>query len=241
MDDYNIIIFCGGKCGGTTLANTFQKNKYKTLHMHGENSPGMFNPKIKLNKSVYEVIDYSASQHKVYIIDSYRNPFERKISAFFQQINNEIDKYEKMPIDVLCDIFNEKYLQNEEYHPLNNIMAQYGLNTFSTFDFNKSYNIVEKDNKVFIKLRFADISNWGNILSEIIGKDISIYPENLTEHKKSGRLYSIFKNIYKPPEYYINKCILYDEVFAIYNSKEEQEKYLDNWLLKTIGFEKECV
>jgi hypothetical protein len=229
MDNYDIIIFCGGKCGGTTLANTFQKNGYKTLHMHGENSPGMFNPKIKLNKSVYEIIDYSASQHKVYVIDSYRTPLERNISAFFQQIDNDICKYENISIEVLCNIFNENYLRNEDYHPLNKIMTHYNLNTFSVFDFSKGYNIVEKDNMVFIKLRFEDIFNWGSILTKIIGKKIIIYPENLTKNKKSGKLYSSFKNLYKPSESYIKNFIINDMEFKIYNKPTEQISYIDRW------------
>jgi len=229
MDDYDIIIFCGGKCGGTTLANTFQKNGYKTLHMHGANSPGMFNPNINLNNNIFDIIDNSATSHKVYIIDSYRNPFERKISAFFQHIDNDINLYEKLSPDELCDLFNNKHLCNEDYHPLNNVLNHYELKAFPTFDFNKCYNIIEKDNKVFIKLRFNDVSNWGTILRKIIGKEITIYPENLTKNKKSGKLYSLFKNVYKPPESYIDNYLLKDSEFRIYNTRTEQEDYINKW------------
>ena len=229
MEDFDIIIFCGGKCGGTTLANTFEKNGYKTLHMHDINCPGMFNPKIKLQNLVYDIIDYSSKNHKVYVIDSYRTPFERKMSAFFQHIHKDLEKYEKLSIDELCNIFNERYLPNENYHPLNTILAYYKLNKFTHFDFNNRYNLIEQDNIVFIKLRFNDISNWGTILSKIMEKEITMYPENITKNKKSNKMYAHFKNVYKPPVSYIDKILLNDLEFKIYNNLTEQEEYANKW------------
>lgn len=99
MENFEVIVYCGAKCGGTTLAKTFQNNGYKTLHMHGEKLPGTFSCNVKLSYAIYEIIDNSCKTNKVYIIDSYRTPIERKISAFFQQINNKIDEYENLPID----------------------------------------------------------------------------------------------------------------------------------------------
>lgn len=228
MEKFEVIVYCGAKCGGTTLAKTFQNNGYKTLHMHGEKSPGMFSCSVKLNSTIYDVVDNSCKSNKVYIIDSYRTPIERKISAFFQQINNKIDEYENLHIDELIKIFNEKHLNQENYHPLNDIMAHYDLNNFENFDSDRGYNIIEKDNKVFIKIRFDDINNWSDILSKIMGKNITMHPDNLTKHKKSATLYNTFKNKYKPPKSYIDN-VRKDDEFKIYNNYKKNAEYIYKW------------
>jgi len=35
MDNYDIILCCGGKCGSVTLLSTFVNNDFETLHTHG--------------------------------------------------------------------------------------------------------------------------------------------------------------------------------------------------------------
>ena len=47
---YNVFVFCGGKCGGTTLSQTFNKNGYETTHLHSFQSKGMFNSSINTKK-----------------------------------------------------------------------------------------------------------------------------------------------------------------------------------------------
>lgn len=128
----------------------------------------------------------------------------------------------------LIKIFNDKHLNQENYHPLNNIMEHYDLNKFENFDFDRCYNIIEKDNKVFIKIRFDDINNWSGILSKIMGKNINMHPDNLTKHKKSSTLYYTFKNNYKPPDYYIDN-VRKDEEFKIYNNYKQNADYIYKW------------
>ena len=40
----------------------------------------------------------------------------------------------------------------EEYHPIDSIMDEYGVEPFDTFDFKKKYVIKTKGNLIFIKL-----------------------------------------------------------------------------------------
>jgi len=84
MEIYDIFVFCGGKCDGCTLTKTFIKNGYKAIHYHGINYLGLFSCK---NKKIPcdELINYNLKTHKVYIIDSYRNPIERKNICFFSK------------------------------------------------------------------------------------------------------------------------------------------------------------
>ena len=198
-----IFIFCGGKCGGTTLANTFSKNGFQTTHFHSLSCKGLFESNIEL-KDLLEVLEKSSENKKIYIIDSYRTPIERKISSFFQNISLHLPNYSNVPVQYIIHIFNTQCLNElENYNSISIAMEQYEVPLFKTFDFGKRYNMVEKDNKIFIKVLFKDINKWNEILSEIFGKNIIIYSDNLTENKDVGELYALFKSQYRVPIAYL--------------------------------------
>lgn len=114
----NCIIFCGGKCGGSTLFETL--NKYMNcLHLHGFKCNGLCknkNIKYDLGKeNIINLINNSKSEsNKIYIIDSYRTPIERKISAFFQNITLFIPDFKNKTTKELINIFNTEYLNKIE-------------------------------------------------------------------------------------------------------------------------------
>ena len=94
----------------------------------------------------------------------------------------------------------------------------------------QKYNIIKKDNKVFIKILFRDIHIWDKILSEIFDKEITIYPENLTTDKEINNLYKKFKNEYKVPKSFIYNQLKNDKEFKIYNTQDDQEDYIKKWI-----------
>jgi hypothetical protein len=231
---FNVFVFCSGKCGGTTLANTFSKNGYTTTHLHGLKCKGNFNSNIDVNKSI-ETLDNSCKQYKnVYIIDSYRTPIERKISSFFQHIKTHIPNYTDLSVQEIISWFNNNLLYNiETYESINQILNYYNIPLFDRFNFDKKYNITKKDNKIFIKLLFKDINNWDKILSEIFEKPIIIHNSNLTENKPINDLYVKFKNEYKVPKDYIINYLPKDKEFKIYNTEKNQKAYIEDWLKKS--------
>ena len=105
---------------------------------------------------------------------------------------------------------------------------------FDSFDFEKRYNIAEYDNIVYIKIRFNDINDWNKILSEIFNREITIYPDNLTENKQVAELYKKFKEQYKVPKDYLVNHLPNDKMFKIYNTDEEQKLYINNWMAKSV-------
>ena len=238
LNDLDIIVYCGGKCGSSTLHTTFKNNGYKSYKIHDNNYFKFLCNTFKkdTNKTIFDVIDFNVKQRKnIYIIDSYRTPIERKISAFFQNIGKYISNYTKKTVEELISIFNEKILYNlEEYHSIDEALDHYNVPSFNYFDFEKKYNIIKKDNITFVKLRFNDIHDWTTILSEIFEKNITIYNNNLTSDKIINKLYNEFKEQYKVPEKYLNLYLLNDSAFKIYNSKEEQNKYINYWKNKVI-------
>jgi len=233
MDLYNVFVLCGGKCGGTTLATTFARNNFSVTHLHSLTTKGMFFSEIDANNTI-EVLEKSCEKYEnVYIIDVYRTPIERKISSFFQNISSHLSCYDKLCISEIISFFNDRLLSEiENYHPIDEILNQYNIPLFNNFDFEKKYNIVKKDNKIFIKLLFKDIDEWSNILSTIFNKNIVIHNNNLTKYKPIYNLYKQFNENYRVPQGYINDYIINDNAFKIYNTKEEQIKYINVWSKK---------
>jgi hypothetical protein len=152
-----IFVYCSGKCGSTTLSSTLSQY-YKTLHVH-TNEEFYVTSQQKVF-TIFDVIKCSeTSEDQIYIIDSYRNPIERKIASFFNNINAHIPKYKRHKLRDLVKIFNNNYLKCiEEYHSIDEVMNHYDLPLFETFDFEKKYNLLVYKNINFIKLRFCDIN-----------------------------------------------------------------------------------
>lgn len=221
-------IYCGGKCGSSTLTHTL--NQYnETLHVHSNIHFQLFSKQTEV--SILDIIDQNASIHdKIYIIDSYRTPIERCISSFFQNINDHLPNYKKYKLRDIIHHFNKNHIYDlEEYHPIDEIMTHYNLPLFDTFDFKKKYNLLVYKNISFIKIRFNDIDNWSNILSEIFETPITIQKYNMSENKDYNNLYNNFKKVYYLPNLYYNETLPNNKNFKIYNTKSEQKKYYKKW------------
>lgn len=234
LSKMDVICLTGGKCGSTTLDNTFKYNGYKCVKVHNK---GEFIAQFKYD-GLIDLINRSSENKKLYIIDSYRTPIERKISSFFHNINIHVPSYKNKSCEELIDIFNTKYLDTiEEYHSINPIMEEYGVEPFNTFDFKKKYVIKTKGNLIFVKLLFSNINNWGDNLSEIFNKKIIIAPErlqNLSKNKIYYSIYNKFKLMYKTKKSYINNILKNDKQFRIFNTQEQQDIYINKYLKMAI-------
>jgi len=227
-----VFIYCGGKCGSSTLERTFTTNGFVTLRCHTNLE---FKKTKHTNINIHAVIDGCKKRRKVYVIDVYRTPIERKISSFFENLNTHVPNYTSLSIEQLTTIFNNKFLDTiEEYHPFDEVMQNMGFKKNERYDFNKKYIKIVYDNIIFIKLRFTDIAIWGNILTEIFGKKIIIHPDNLSNKKSTYNLYNNFKNNYKVPKEYLESLKDKDINFKIYNKPEEQDKYINMWMQRSL-------
>lgn len=231
--DVNCFIFCGAKCGSSTLAFSLNENNIKTIHSHSEI---FFRKKFKKEKkTIFEIINEISNKKKIYIIDSYRTPIERKISSFFQFIHLYVPYFWKKTINELIDIFNNKYVNEmSEYHSINELFDGFNIKHFDEFNFEKGYNIKEINNVVFVKLLFKDINDWDKHLTEIFNKTIKITSRNIGEEKKYASIYKEFKEKYKVPKSYLNNILANDKEFKIYNTPEEQINYINYWKNRSI-------
>lgn len=235
--DNLIFIYTAPKVGSTSLVSSFRifiGNTYGIIHIHDEI---MLEKLIGINSvSVDDIIQYNANLgKKVYVIDIYRNPIERKISAFFEKIgsyhfNNRDEIINRYDVNRIISRFNNifPYLAIGDHY-----IDKYNINEQlpEIFPHEQKYLIVKKNGIKYIKLRLKDVDEWENILSHIFHQKICIIKDYQSENKIIGDLFKHFLEKYKIPENYLNQ-ILECKYLNYYYSREEIQEYFNKWNIK---------
>lgn len=240
-----VLLYSPPKVGSTCVVSSIRMSaadKFYVMHTHdeiifktslGEQNNTCVSDVIK-NTSIFNPI--TNENRKVYVIDIYRHPIERKISEFFHEIStlhfnnteDNISKYEVQKITTrLNDVF--PHLSNEDFYK-----ERFNTEFPSSFDFEKKYIRYEKNGVIYIKLRLQDSAEWGAILSEIFSTPIVIVKDYPTEEKKIGEFYKDFLKDYKLP-YNFYKMIKDCPHLNYYNTLEEKNNYLNGWWNKLTG------
>ena len=227
-----VFIYTPPKVGSTSLVTSLRisaSSKLTVIHIHDET---MLKVLTNINNvTIIDIIKYNAYiGKKVYVIDIYRSPIERKISEFFEKIdsyhfNNTQENINNYNITRIIDRFNNLFpflAQGEHYHD------KYEINIPDTFDFEKKYLIHEKDNITYIKLRLKDSNEWDKILQDIFSVNIVIINDYKTDHKSIGNLYNRFKNEYLLPSN-LYELVSNCKYLNYYYSSNEKEEYLNTW------------
>ena len=210
------------KTGSDTLLESFWHTPYTTQHIHNLNEGGNGGPFYKSGIIVPKLKKLTGK--KIYIISSYRNPFERYLSYINHQYYTlqELGKKKSKKKDITLDYVINKF-QNYNFYEENNIHEDW-IKFFNydylnyNFDFKKKIQIFEKDNYVFINLRFKDINDWEKILKDNlnIDKNFKINPKNKTN-------LIVYKNIKK------NLKLNSDIIHKIYS---KNKKYIEHFYSK---------
>lgn len=206
LDMIKYFIFCSPKTGSTTLTKAFEKRfgKSSVFHLHSNQTfiRKMEEKKLKVDFNISDLIKNNSKKHeKIFIIDSYREPFEKSISTFFQKKDKD-KNWAETTTDELINIFNsENRILKGKNHSYLESWNYFGLSTNIEFDFEKGYYLKQKDNMFFIKTRLKESWRWSEIFSEILNTKINFTDyKNVGEEKDYAYLYSEFKERYKLPE-----------------------------------------
>lgn len=232
-----VFVYTPIKVGSTTLVSSIRLsgcNKFIVAHLHDEACLQVLTG--ITNVTITEIIQYNEYIGKnVYVIDVYRSPIERKISDFFEKIelhfNNTQVNINTYTLPRIINRFNRifPYIATEDY-----FTEKYNIVIPETFDYTKKYVVVKEDNIHYIKLRLKDSSEWGNILTSLLGEEICIINDYETHNKPIAYLYKKFKEEYKLPTNYlelINQC----KYLQYYYSEEEKNEYISMWSNKIIS------
>ena len=233
-----IFIYTKPKVGSTSLVSSirlFASNKFSVLHLHDEEMLKVIcNLSPNSNITINDIIQYNKSIGKnVYVIDVYRSPIERKISAFFEKIgayhfNNIDSKINTYDIERVIKRFNTifPHIANGD-----NFLDCYNLtNKPLKFDTNNKYLYLEENGIKYIKLRLCDSSQWSYILTKLLQTEIIIVKDYESTNKEIKDLYIRFKNEYKIPINFINEYIQNDTYLNYYYSEVEKQQYINEWL-----------
>jgi hypothetical protein len=227
-----VFIYTPPKVGSTTLISSLRLSGAKfciAIHIHDENMLNILTQyKNYHNVTILDIIYYNSSIGKnVFVIDVYRTPVERKLSDYFENISNfHFNNNEEFIINYdnnkIIDRFNSifPHIANIEY--FNDI---YNIDVPTSFDFDNKFIMTINQNVKFIKIRLQDSNHWGQILTHLLGFEVLIIKDYITENKKIGILYNRIKNEYKIPINFL-EYIQNDKYFLFYNSPLERELYL---------------
>lgn len=236
-----IILYCPEKVGSTSIASSiriFASDEFIVFHTHDDKIADIVNQgqiiRVKdliMNNKILN--PYTNEFRKIYLIDIFRTPIERKISAFFQKIseihfNNSEINICNYPIEKIIKRFNDLFVNIKEIDYFNEF---YNCQKIDKFDFENKYIIQEHDNVFYVKLRLNDSNLWGDILSKILNTKIIILKDYETINKNIGQLYKKFINEYKLPYNYY-KLIENDLQLNTYLNEDEKKIYLIDWFKK---------
>jgi hypothetical protein len=241
FDNVQYFVFCSGKTGTNTLFNSLQKKfgDNLVLRAHNDRNFRINNPGYGHLKDL--IIKNSKNFNKIYVIDSYREPFERAIAAFFSNILIHCPDWRSMTVNDLIKFFNENtFYFLENYHSYHNSWGYFNISTDVKFDFEKGYITREYDNIVFIKTRLKEAYRWDKTFSEIFNTDIKFNHENDSKNKEYSNKYLEFKEKYKlsieAKEQFLSAINNNTSKFKIiwsemnkFMTKEEIKNYLEKW------------
>ena len=228
-----IFVYSGAKVGSTTIVSSlriFGADKFSVIHIHDEE---MLKVLGHINGiTVNEIIKYNKYLgREVYVINVYRSPIERKISAYFEKIgayhfNNTDENMKNYNIKQIINRFNKilPYLANGDH-----FIDNYNINIPEHFDHEKKYILVEENGIKYITLRLKDASSsWNNILTKILGSRICIVKDYESEKKAIKEQYKLFKSDYKIPKNLLER-IMKCKNLKYYYSQNEQMEYYKEW------------
>lgn len=233
-----IFIYTPPKVGSTTLVTSLRISlgkSFNIIHIHDEIMLEVLTGITGV--TINDILIYLSSVNKnVFVIDVYRTPIERKMSAFFEKLspyhfNNSENNVVNYSFKRISDRFNKLFphLENTEHY-----FDKYNIRNIIPFDFQNKYTIQEINKIKYIKLRLCDSHMWGAILSSIFKNDIVIINDYTTENKIIGELYKKFKDEYELPYNYF-KQVESNKYLSFYYNSEEKREYLNFWKSKTYG------
>lgn len=165
------------------------------------------------------------------IIVVFRDPFERNISAFFEQCW-------KMDIDPTKIEKDELFKDYKKYGPHDSTRLWFDENIKKCFKIDQEdvdlkinpWKIIKKNNISILFLKYERIDTWVDALKEFIGETLLIDEQNISSRKKYSSAIKDFKHAWKPDDYIIRKTID-KKLWASIYTKQERDNICDKWSL----------
>ncbi len=233
-----VFVYSAPKVGSTSIVSSlriFGADKLSIIHIHDES---MLKVLTRIdNVTINELILYNKFLGKnVYVINIYRSPIERKISAFFEKVgsyhfNNEDKKVNTYNVNKVIKRFDNIF---PHIGLGDHFLDKYIITPPKQFDYVNKYLLVVDNNIKYITLRLKDSNLWGNILTNIFGFKICVIKDYESSNKPIKDLYNSFKSQYKIPKNLLDD-IMNCKYFNYYYSSDERATYYNEWIKKSTG------
>jgi hypothetical protein len=231
-----VFVYSAPKVGSTSIVTSlriFADDILDVIHIHDEDMLQVLGSVKGI--TVNEIIHYNKYLGKdVFVIDVYRSPIERKISAFFEKVgvyhfNNTDENVNTYNIQKVIKRFNKifPYIGVGDH-----FMDKYQIPVPAKFDYNKKCLLLECGGIKYVKLRLKDSKIWNVILSQIFKINMVIVKDYESSNKQIGELYGKFKSNYKIPKNLLEQ-ILQCKYLNYYYSEEEINDYRNEWTNKS--------
>lgn len=221
-----ILLWTYGKTGSTSILSSFpnyigNKNTLQLVHSKSHNLD---------NYQVYQIHgiecgEYFLNHYKnMLIITTVRNPLERNISAFWQNIDTNCPQWKQMSTEDIITIFNNTYNHNLTDEWIKGFFEKTGIDftEFSFDPFQKYVKKIVKNNNLMILSRFEDMDF---VIDNVYNKYVKIskLKKNAGENKKYSSKYKDFKEKYRLPK----------NLLEIYKNQETLQKFYSEAELNT--------
>ena len=227
-----VFIYTPPKVGSTSIVSSlriFGSAMFNIIHIHDEEMLRVLSNISGV--TVNEIIQFNKYLGRdVYVIDVYRSPVERKISAYFEKVgvyhfNTTDEKVNTYKFDKVINRFNKlfPYIANGDH-----FMDVYDIPRPQSFDFQNKYLLQEYNGIKYIKLRLKDSSSWSTILTNIFGLNICTVKDYESMNKPIKDLYTQFKTNYKMPSNFLSD-IMNCKYLNYYYSPNEIQEYIGQW------------
>ena len=227
-----IFVYTPPKVGSTSIVSSlriFGSAMFNIIHIHDEEML-----RILSNISgvtVNDIIQFNRHLGRdVYVIDVYRSPVERKISAYFEKVgvyhfNTSDVNVNTYNVNNVINRFNKLFphIANGDHY-----MDVYNIPVLQTFNFHNKYLLQEYNGIKYIKLRLKDASCWSDILTNIFSTKICVIKDYESINKPIKDLYTQFKEQYRIPSNFLSE-IINCRYLNYYYSPSEIQEYIGQW------------
>ena len=227
-----IFVYTPPKVGSTSIVSSlriFGSAMFNIIHIHDEEML-----RILSNISgvtVNDIIQFNRHLGRdVYVIDVYRSPVERKISAYFEKVgvyhfNTSDVNVNTYNVNNVINRFNKLFphIANGDHY-----MDVYNIPVLQTFNFHNKYLLQEYNGIKYIKLRLKDATCWSDILTNIFSTKICAIKDYESINKPIKNLYTQFKEQYKIPSNFLFE-IINCRYLNYYYSPSEIQEYIGQW------------
>lgn len=228
-----IFVYCPPKVGSTSLVSylrIYLNNSYTIFHVHDDTALRVL---YKINGvTINDLVQYNASLGvQVYVIDVFREPIERKMSHYFEELeslhfNNTESKINHYDVAKITKRFNQvfPFIGVGDYYA--DVYRKTGIELTGVAE--TRVGITSDKNVTFVKLRLRDSKEWGTILSRLFRSEVVVLPDHETTKKPLGELYARFKDQYKIPRNLFD-LVINDASLNKYLTEGERRNYIAKW------------